>query len=486
MTRRTARAGAALAPVLASVLALATLAGCGSSTAPGASSPNAASPSALASSGASPEASSTASGGSSVAAPRAADFPDWPTYHRTPSRTGRVGTSVGHLHRAWTARLSGAVYGEPIVADGLVIAATEHDDVYALDPVRGTVRWRRHLGTPVPLAALPCGNIDPLGITGTPAYDAASGSVFVVAETTGGRHTLWALDARTGHRRWHRGLDTQTDRARLAEQQRSALLVTHGRVIATFGGLAGDCANYVGYATSVATSGAGPVRSYAVPTPREAGMWAPPGPVRGRNGNVYVAAGNGARSSGPWDHSDSVTELAPVSLRRLAAFAPSRWREDNAADLDLGSAGPVVVGHRIVVAGKRGVVYLLRPRLGGVGAALASLGGCTAFGGAAVVDAHTVLMPCLGERSIRELHVGAHRLSWGWSAPGIYASPVVAGGRAYVADRDSGDLVVLRLSDGHVVQRLHAGALTHFPSAAVSGRTLLVPTLDGVTAFRGR
>src|SRR5690242_21541856 len=43
--------------------------------------------------------------------------------------------------------------------------------------------------TPQPLSGLPCGNIDPLGITGTPAYDATTGSVFVVAETRSEEHT---------------------------------------------------------------------------------------------------------------------------------------------------------------------------------------------------------------------------------------------------------------------------------------------------------
>ncbi|MGN6781915.1 MAG: outer membrane protein assembly factor BamB family protein [Marmoricola sp.] len=417
------------------------------------------------------------------AEPSAAAGAPWPTYHGDTRRHGRAPGTVGRLHRAWTARLSAAVYGEPIVAAGSVLAATERNDVYSLSPVSGAVRWRRHLGTPVRGADLPCGALDPLGVTGTPAYDAATGSVFVVAETTGAHHTLWALDARTGAPRWHRSLDTQARRDRRAEQQRSALLVVHDRVIATFGGLAGDCGDYVGYATSVATDGTGPTSSFAIPTPREAGMWAPPGPVQGSTGDVYVSAGNGAAITGRWDGSDSVTELTPVRLRRVAAFAPATWAGDNAADLDLGSSSPVPVGDRLVIAGKRGVVYLLRPSLGGVGSAIRSLGGCTAFGGAAVVDAHTVLLPCLGERRIRELHVGRNRLTWGWSAHGLYASPVTAGRRAYVADRDSGDLVVLHLSDGHVVQRLHAGALTHFPSAAVADGRVFVPTLTGVTAF---
>ncbi|MGH3443873.1 MAG: PQQ-binding-like beta-propeller repeat protein [Nocardioidaceae bacterium] len=419
----------------------------------------------------------------SASAGRSATLPNWPTYHRTKSRAGHLRTAPGGpLHRAWTQRLRGAVYGEPLLVGGTLIVATERNYVYGLDPRTGRHRWRVHLGAPQPLSGLPCGNIDPLGITGTPAYDHRTGSVFVVAETLGGHHTLWALAAHSGQRRWHRGLDVLPNRNREAEQQRSALLVTHGRVIVTFGGLAGDCDNYVGYATSVATDGQGTLHHYAVPTAREAGIWAPPGPVRGRNGNVYLATGNGAELNGRWDKSDSVTELSPVRLRRLAVFAPSTWRADNAADLDLGSSSPVPVNHRIVITGKRGTVYLLRPGLGGVGSALDTLDGCAAFGSATVVR-HTVLMPCLGQSAIRALHVGTSSLRWGWTASGVYGSPVIAGNRVYVADRFSGDLVVLSLATGKVLQRVHAGSLPHFPSQAVSGHWVFVPTLTGVTAF---
>jgi hypothetical protein len=55
----------------------------------------------------------------------------------------------------------------------------------------------------------------------------------------------------------------------------------------------------------------------------------------------------------------------------------------------------------------------------------------------------------------------------------------------YVADRSSGDLVVLHLSDGTEVQRIHAGDLTHFPSEVVDGGYVFVPTLSGITAFHG-
>lgn len=375
------------------------------------------------------------------------------------------------------------MYGEPLIVGGTLIVATERNYVYGLNPSNGNVRWRRHLGAAQPQSGLPCGDIDPLGITGTPAYDKATGSVFVVAETNGGHHTLWAIRASTGMTRWHRSLDVLPNRNRKAEQERSALLVEHGRVITTFGGLAGDCSNYVGYATSVPVDGKGRTYHYAVPTAREAGMWSPVGPVVGPKGHLYVASGNGAQLNGRWDKSDSVTELSPVKLIRLSVFAPATWKNDNINDLDLGSSSPAPIGNRLVIAGKRGTVYLLRPTLGGVGSAVANLSGCTAFGGAARVNAGVLLMPCKGNDSVRQMKVTATSMHWGWTASNLSGSPVVAGGYAYVADLDSGDLVVLRLSNGSVVDRVSAGSLTHFPSATISGPMIFVPTLTGVTAF---
>jgi outer membrane protein assembly factor BamB len=409
----------------------------------------------------------------------------WSTYHRTNSRAGDAGAGApwltGTLRKQWSRTLDGAVYGQPILVGGNAIVATENNTVYSLNVRTGATVWSHHLGAPVPLSSLPCGNIDPLGITGTPAYDPATGSVFVVTETpvsSSVAHTLYALAVSTGATRWTRNLDVLSTRDKKAEQQRSALLVTSNRVITSFGGLAGDCGNYVGYLTSVPTSGSGATAVYAIPTAREAGMWAPGGQVVGPNGLVYAATGNGAATSGTWDKSDSVISMHPTTLYRSAFFRPDTWADDNARDLDLGSLAPVSVAGKIVIAGKRGVVYLLSSGL----VQLTSRSGCVSFGGAAVRGS-TVYLPC--ESGMRAVKVGTSSLSFVWQSAGIPGSPVLSGPVAYVLDPGAQTFYEVSLSTGHVLRSLDLStSITRFasPTVANGGYLVLVPTKSGVIA----
>ncbi|HET7530769.1 MAG TPA: PQQ-binding-like beta-propeller repeat protein [Mycobacteriales bacterium] len=419
--------------------------------------------------------------GSSTSTPPSAD--DWPTYHGDAQRSGVSNQPALRppLQTAWTKQLDGAVYAQPILAKGLVVVATENNTVYALRP-GGAIGWRSHLAPPVPGSDLPCGNIDPLGITGTPAYDAGRGLVFVVTETAGGRHDLRALDVRTGRQRWVRNLDV-VDRDRSAEQQRGAVLVAHGRVYVAFGGLYGDCGNYIGYVASVTTDGTGPVLHYEVPSGREAGIWAPPGPVVDpRSGDLLVAVGNGSGTGGEFDGSDSVLRLSP-SLRRVALFAPSTWPEDNAADLDLGSMSPVPVTGHVVIAGKRGTVYLLSPDLGGVGGQMATLDGCAAYGGAATTG-DAVVLPC--SDGIRRLDVAGASMQWRWHQPDVAGSPLIAGDTVYAMSQSDGDLYAVDLHTGAVRTHVHVGEVTRFATPAPVGGMLVVGTTSGVVAVAGR
>lgn len=421
-------------------------------------------------------------------APRAGDtLRDWPTYHFTNSRSGWVTTApTGPLTQQWKKPLVGSVYGEPLVIGSTLVVATGQNHVYGLDARTGAQIWDTTLGPPQPRSGLSCGNIDPLGVLSTPAYDARTGSVFVVAETEGGDHTLWSLGVTDGAKRWSRSLDTQPNRDKRAEQQRGALMVVRGRVITMFGGLTGDCQNYVGYVTSAPVSGVGEIHSYAVPTNKGAGMWASAGATLGTNGNIYVSSGNGFLLDGAWDKSDSVTELTPDTLVLKSIFAPRTWRADNIADLDLGSMAPTMVPavDRVVIAGKRGVVYLLPTHMH-ASSDIAELAGCRGYGGAARKGT-LVIMPCRGPNEMRALRVGASTLSWTWTHSNLYASPIIAGDKVYVANRGTGELFVLRLSDGTTIERHPVGTMPHFPSATVSGDWVFVGSLEGVTAFKGQ
>src|SRR5258708_2638596 len=109
----------------------------------------------------------------------------WPVYHGDGAHTGNDTTEPALLpaHQAWHTDLDQNVYGQPVVAQGRVIAATENDTVYALDAHDGRVLWRVHVGTPVTNvnAQVGCGNIDPLGITSTLVIDMKANEGFVVA-----------------------------------------------------------------------------------------------------------------------------------------------------------------------------------------------------------------------------------------------------------------------------------------------------------------
>ena len=407
-----------------------------------------------------------------------------PTGTARPASSTATGTAAptpgfaGPLRVAWSLPLDAAMYARPLVAGTTVVAASENNTVYAADLTTGRLVWRRHLAPPARRAELPCGNIDPSGITGTPAYDAASGLVFVATETRGAKHTLYALDVRTGRVRSQHNLDVLPGRDRLAEQQRGALLVTAGHVYVPFGGRYGDCGNYVGYLVGVPIAAHGPLLHYAIPTAREAGIWAAGGAVVGPGGDIYAASGNGAEVGGRYDGSDSVVRLT-TALSRRSFFAPQSWAADNAQDLDLGSMSPVVAGGMVVIAGKRGRVYLLPPSLGGIGGDVAHLDGCAGYGSGAAAGS-VVVLPC--DDGVRALRINGLRMHWLWRDRGLQGSPTVADG--YVFAFDGADLVRVRLGDGKRKSRIHVGDVTRFAAPVASAGLVLVGTRSHLVAVR--
>lgn len=415
---------------------------------------------------------------------------DWTTYHRDNARTGvapESGSGAGpsspsSLTVAWQAPLDGAVYGQPLVVGDLLYAGTEQDTVYALDAASGAVRWSRHLGTPARRDELPCGNIDPLGITSTMVYDPANHLVLAVAETTGGHHTLYGLDATTGEVRLARAAEPPMGDP-IAHQQRSALTLLDGVVYIGYGGLFGDCGRYIGSVVGVPVVGSGPETSYAVPTTREGGIWASGGgSVQGDR--LLYAVGNGESTSGAYDGSDSVLALTPA-LGLADRFAPSTWAADNARDRDLGSMTPAVVGDFVFIAGKSGTGYVLRAdHLGDVGGEVAQAPVCLAFGGPAVAG-DTVYVPCGdGTRAVQLDAAGHISVRWQAAAP-ANGSPVLGSGALWVPDYRSGTLYTLDTGTGAVIAQVDLGdGLPHFASPTLARGLAFLGTYDGVVAVR--
>ncbi len=411
----------------------------------------------------------------------------WPAFGRDAARTGVAAGAgpAGPLSVAWRAGLDGAVYGQPLLVGNLVIAATENNSVYGLSAATGAVAWRTHIGTPVPLADLPCGDIDPLGITGTPVYDQGNGLIYAVAETAGYHHVLVGVSAADGAIRVERDIPAPDGQPRY-DQQRPALAIEDGRVYVAFGGLYGDCGPYRGSVAGVSVSGSGPIISYLVPTSREGGIWGTAGPVAGPGGTLYVSAGNGSVTSTAFDGSDSVTALSPA-LRQVGIFAPATWYHDSEGDLDLGSAQPVLFANGMLLAlGKSGTAYLLSAaRLGGVGGQVAQAGVCSAYG-AASVQGSTAYEPC-DSGGMAAVSVAGGRIRVLWRGPaGAAGSPVIGGGAVWVADYAAGTLYELDPATGATRYSLSLGtSLPHFASLSMAGNRAFLGTNEGVLTVSG-
>jgi hypothetical protein len=293
--------------------------------------------------------------------------------------------------------ISGNVFAQPLYIEGgpggraMIIAVTESNNVYALDAANGSIIWQRNVGKPVPLASLPCGNIDPLGITGTPVVDLPSRTLFFDAMTTPDngatkKHLIYALNVDTGTTNSGWPVDVNataksgtTVFSSVTQGQRSALAIVGTNVYVPYGGLAGDCGTYYGWVVGVPLNQPTNVMAWAT-IARGGGAWSVGG-ICSDGTNPFVATGNTFGAS-VWSGGEAIIRLQPgpvFSSLTNDYWAPTNWLALDSGDTDIGGSGPLMVdvpgaspSKLLVALGKDGNAYLLnRTNLGGISVPLA-------------------------------------------------------------------------------------------------------------------
>jgi outer membrane protein assembly factor BamB len=302
-----------------------------------------------------------------------------------------------HLDPGFHPQFPGHLYAQPLYwqppgsASGVLIVATENDEVYAIDAKSGSQLWMRSLGRPVPLSTQPCGNIDPLGITGTPVIDAATQAVYLAAmvgDAPGAHHRVFALSLKDGAPLPGWPIDVAEALAARGEHfntrfqnQRGALAILGGRVYVPYGGHYGDCGDYHGWVLGISLRDPRNIVSWST-RGRGGGIWAPGG-ISGDGRALFVATGNTFGAS-TWSDGEAVIRLMPDlrhEERPQDFFAPADWKALDERDADLGGSNPLplnvpsTAGPKLLVLalGKDARAYLVDGNnLGGIGGSLAS------------------------------------------------------------------------------------------------------------------
>jgi Abnormal spindle-like microcephaly-assoc'd, ASPM-SPD-2-Hydin/PQQ-like domain len=308
----------------------------------------------------------------------------------------------GKFTQLFRTTVSGQVYAQPVVVNGVVIVATENDWVYGLDPVTGASKWPPvQLGQPYVVAKATsagvraCANLTPnLGVTGTPAFDPVTGDVYMFAATMVGttpHMTLFGLNPATGQIAMQQPISGSATNAPsetfnpAMQLERPGVLIQDGAAYGAFASFC-DTKPYVGYVARVALPG-GSVSLWSDESGAitdQAGIWQSGGGIMSDGpGSIFVASGNGVSpaagpgTSPPGHLAESVIHLSVDSgtgaMTARDFFSPANAPKLDAADTDYGSGGPIGLPfgtsanpHMLVQAGKDGRIFVLnRDSLGG-------------------------------------------------------------------------------------------------------------------------
>ena len=325
-------------------------------------------------------------------------------------------TAAANLRRDlnFNGTISGSVYAQPLYVENgpggaaMVIVATETNHVYALNASTGNVIWQRYVGAPV-TSGLPCGNISPLGITGTPVVNLPTRSLFFDAMVAGQtiKHLIFSLNVDTGTTRsgWPVNVNAKaryngsTFNSSI-QNQRGALGLLNGVVYVPYSGHYGDCGAYRGWVVGVPVNNPSTVTAWAT-SAVGGGIWGHGGVASGGT-NMFVVTGNTFQTGGRWGGGEAVIRLRPgpvFSENPIDYWAPTNWFALDNGDTDLGGCGPVLItvngatpSQLLLALGKDGKAYLLnRNNLGGIRAPVSSAQVATSIRGQAAATYRTRL-----------------------------------------------------------------------------------------------
>ena len=295
--------------------------------------------------------------------------------------------------KLFTVPTDGEVYAQPLYVSNLAIAGGTHNvvfvasmrnTVYAIDADNGTVYWTQNYGTPItPQYIQNDQNISwstGLGILSTPVIDPSTNIMYFVSanqSVVNGNleytDHLNALEIATGAAATSPvnitatystpDLTTPLQLVIQRENQRPALALANGNIYVAFGSH-DDITPYQGWVLAYNKSTLAQVAVYATTTiGTEGGIWmAGQGPAIDSAGNLYLLTGNGSSGKTPnglMQTGESMIKLSPT-LQLLDYFTPYNAANLTAGDMDLGSAGLLLIPNTnyVVGGGKEGVLYL--------------------------------------------------------------------------------------------------------------------------------
>jgi hypothetical protein len=329
------------------------------------------------------------------------------TYHNDNARTGLnpnetvlapANVNASTFGKKFSQPVDGYVYAQPLFVPGLgiggqthdvVFVVTESNSVYAFDAnAAGPVLWHTNVGTSLSCAELDdCEDLVPgAGITGTPVIDRATQTMYLVSlakNASGAHHFLHAVDLTTGGDKLGgpvelaptapgTGASSKNGTVTFnpaTHYQRCALLLAGGAVYIGIGGNAESDADNHGWIVGRSAADLSATMTFcASPNDKWVSFWqAGGGLASDAAGNVYAETANGTfdADTGGKDYGDSALKLDATG-KVVDYFTPYNQADLSSADLDFGSANPIVlpdqsgaVPHELLASGKPGVLYLI-------------------------------------------------------------------------------------------------------------------------------